>query len=104
MAQSGYSKTLAAEQARRRRGKPVGKSVQSHRGPQDTTAIRVGFYGCSYLNGVVRVGLPEGEARHPMAYPYSKTLTCPCGREHKVSLTWRKLNEGEELRAEVEVG
>lgn len=70
--------------------------------PASSRVVRVGFYGCQWLDRVVRIGM-VGKPRHPMAFPTSLDIECPCGNRHRTHVTWRALREGEEVNPEVVV-
>lgn len=77
---------------------PGGKFGHSAR--TAVTYPRVGHYGCARLDRLVRVR--EKELRK---FPFSAaaTVDCPCGSQHRVVVTWRKLREGEDPAGEVTV-
>jgi hypothetical protein len=58
---------------------------------------RVGFYGCSNADRIVRVGRVEGASGKPPAHAL---VVCPaCGAEHRTKLMWRPreaIDEGRE--------
>ena len=62
---------------------------------------RVGFYGCTVLNRLVRVGLAGNIPAKTKQYPKHVIASCPCGERHDVHVMWRVLNKGETLDAEV---
>lgn len=58
---------------------------------------KIGFYGCFHIDRIVRVGEAE-----PRKYTLRQAeVDCPCGRRHRVGLSWRGLREDEDAGVEV---
>lgn len=57
---------------------------------------RIGFYGCVFLDRLVRVTEPADGNR-----PRVSVVSCPCGQPHRKQITWRLPRPGESLEGEV---